>query len=224
MSVLEVEGLVFGWRRDEPLLRLPSLRLEAGEHLFIHGPSGSGKSTLLNLLAGALTPQAGHISLLGQPFSSLKSGARDVLRAAHMGYIFQMFNLLPYLSALDNVLLPCRFSPARRARAGGARADEAARQLLTELDIGPSLWPAHAMRLSTGQQQRVAAARALLGAPELVIADEPTSALDAELRDSFVNLLFTRCAAIGAALILVSHDPALAARFSRRLDVRDFHA
>jgi putative ABC transport system ATP-binding protein len=129
-----------------------------------------------------------------------------------VGVVFQQFNLLPYLTVLDNVLLPCRFSALRASRCVGGPA-AAAQALLQRSGLPAALWPRRADALSVGQQQRVAAARALIGGPELVIADEPTSALDAALRDDFMALLMDACAAAGSTLIFVSHDERLAARF-----------
>ncbi|MFN7088022.1 MAG: ABC transporter ATP-binding protein [Burkholderiales bacterium] len=198
-----------------PCLDLPALELAAGEQVFLHGPSGSGKSTLLNLLAGVLVPQGGELRVLDVDFRKLRGAVRDRFRADHIGLIFQQFNLIPYLPVRDNVLLPCRFSRRRATRAG--RPEEAAAQLLAQLDLDPALWARPAAALSVGQQQRVAAARALIGRPELVIADEPTSALDAARQAAFLDLLRRECAASGAALLFVSHDPQLAAHFDRTL-------
>ena len=204
---------------------IDALGVTAGRTLFLHGPSGGGKSTLLGLLAGVLLPRAGSVSLMGTAWSSLSGARRDAFRADHVGYIFQQFNLLPYLSVLDNVLLPCRFSALRRARAqvSGRPAAEAAQYLLRQVGLQPALWARPASRLSVGQQQRVAAARALIGRPELVIADEPTSALDAALRDDFMNLLLGECRAAGSTLVFVSHDERLAARFDARISLADIN-
>jgi putative ABC transport system ATP-binding protein len=166
-------------------------------------------------LAGVLLPRTGDLRILGQSLPQLSGAARDRFRADHIGLIFQQFNLIPYLSVLDNVLLPCRFSARRRERAGAPKA--AAERLLAHLDLDAALWHRAATALSVGQQQRVAAARALIGAPELLIADEPTSALDAERQTAFLDLLTRECAATGAALVFVSHDHRLAGRFSRTL-------
>ncbi len=162
-----------------------------------------------------LLADAGQVQLLGQDWRGLGAAARDRRRAAHLGVIFQQFNLLPYLSVLDNVRLPLRFSPerARRAAAG------AAERLLLRSGLGEALWQRPAGQLSVGQQQRVAAARALIGAPEVVIADEPTSALDEDRREAFMALLLDSCAEAGAALLFVSHDARLAARFHRSVDL-----
>ncbi|MCW5636248.1 MAG: ATP-binding cassette domain-containing protein [Rubrivivax sp.] len=214
--MLEVGGLRFGWPRAPDLLALDRLVLARGQRLFVHGPSGCGKSTLLALLAGVLPARAGHVRLLGEDWAALPAAARDARRADHVGVIFQQFNLLPYLSVLGNVLLPCRFSRRRAARCEGG-PEAAARRLLADVALPEELWGRPARRLSVGQQQRVAAARALVGAPELVIADEPTSALDAALRDDFMALLLRRCADSGAALVFVSHDERLAEAFDARL-------
>jgi putative ABC transport system ATP-binding protein len=220
IALIDLHHLRFAWPRErQDTLHIESLHLAAGESVFVHGPSGCGKSTLLGLLAGVLVPTAGSVSLLGQPWSSLGGAARDRLRADHVGYIFQQFNLLPYLSVLDNVRLPCRFSARRAQRAGDATLRS--HELLRQLELGAELWTRRADALSVGQQQRVAAARALIGRPELVIADEPTSALDANLRDGFMAALLRQCREAGSTLVFVSHDERLAAAFDRRLSLPD---
>ncbi|MEO0981339.1 MAG: ATP-binding cassette domain-containing protein, partial [Pseudomonadota bacterium] len=194
-----------------------------GERLFLRGPSGSGKSTLLGLIAGVAAPSAGRVHVLGRDMAKLGSAARDRMRADHLGVIFQMFNLLPYLSVAGNVALPCRFSARRRANVGGSPEAEAKR-LLARLGLeDPKLLARRALDLSVGQQQRVAAARALIGRPDIVIADEPTSALDADARDRFIELLSEEAAATGASLLFVSHDAALAGHFDRALDLAEIN-
>lgn len=217
--VIEVSALRFRWQRRAPLvLHLDRLTVTRGERLFIAGPSGSGKSTLLGLLAGVTVPEAGSVRVLDRALETLDGAARDRFRADHVGYIFQQFNLLPYLGLIDNVTLPCRFSARRRARAlarSPALAAEAHR-LLARLDLA-DLADGHrpATTLSVGQQQRVAAARALIGAPELLIADEPTSALDPDRRAAFIRLLFEECTEAGSTLVFVSHERTLAPLFDR---------
>ncbi len=219
--LVELEQVTFRWRAgDAPLLEIDALRVAPGERVFIEGPSGSGKSTLLSLLAGVVVPERGSVRVGAERLEAMGGAARDRYRADHVGYIFQLFNLIPYLSMVENVTLPCRFSARREARAserGGSARGEALR-LLEHLGMGE---PARAARpvteLSVGQQQRVAAARALIGGPELVIADEPTSSLDAAHRAAFLELLFRECAAAGSALVFVSHDRSLAALFERTL-------
>jgi putative ABC transport system ATP-binding protein len=216
--VIDIHNLRFAWPggsgRSRDTLDIPALHVANGETVFLYGPSGCGKSTLLGLLAGVLVPTAGTVQLMGRPWSALGGPARDRLRADHVGYIFQQFNLLPYLSVVDNVRLPCRFSARRAQRAGDAAAG--ARALLAQVGLPEDHWGRRADALSVGQQQRVAAARALIGMPELVIADEPTSALDAALRDDFMAVLLAQCRAAGSTLVFVSHDERLAVHFDRR--------
>ena len=188
------------------------------ERVFLHGPSGSGKTTLLGLVAGVLAPQQGRVGVLGRDLARLSGAARDALRASHVGYVFQLFNLIPYLTVAENVALPCRLSAERRARLGGVPLDDAVRAIADELGIAPLLGE-RVPALSVGQQQRVAAARALIGAPELVVADEPTSALDADRRERFLDLLFRSCARAGATLLFVSHDRSLEPRFDRAVSL-----
>ena len=197
-------------------LDIAELALAPGERMLVVGHSGCGKSTLLSLAAGVLLPGHGRVELLRQDWKALRAGHRDRRRVDHVGYIFQQFNLLPYLRVIDNVLLPCRFSALRRHRARtGSQAAAAARTLLDGLGLPAALWERPAAELSVGQQQRVAAARALIGNPELVIADEPTSALDEGRRDAFMALLLRRCADSGTGLLFVSHDLRLAPHFDR---------
>ena len=220
-AIVSCRDIVFRWRPAEPVvLNLPRLVIARGERLFVAGPSGSGKSTLLGLLAGVTKAEQGTVTILGQPLEKLSSAGRDRFRADHLGYIFQLFNLLPYLSVLENVVLPCRFSRRRRARAiaNSGSVGEEARRLLAHLEMADSaLLGRPVLDLSVGQQQRVAAARALIGGPELVLADEPTSALDYDRREAFIRLLFQECAAQQASLVFVSHDPGLESLFDRSL-------
>ena len=214
-----ISGLRFRWRANRPwVLDIPAFHLANGERLFLAGPSGSGKSTLLALIAGVCRPTEGRVTVLDAELTTRSGPARDRFRADHLGVIFQMFNLLPYLSVLDNVTLPCRFSARRRARAVAAAGSLAAeaRRLLAHLGLDePGLAQRPAAELSVGQQQRVAAARALIGGPDLIVADEPTSALDTDRRLDFIDLLRQECASLGAALLFVSHDRTLAGHFDR---------
>jgi putative ABC transport system ATP-binding protein len=215
-AVIELQGVEFAWNPRGPLvLSIERLAVMRGERLFLKGASGSGKSTLLNLLGGVVTPRAGSVRVLGRELAALSGAQRDRFRADHIGYVFQLFNLVPYLSVLDNVLLPLRFSPLRRGRLGGRDARAEAERLVTHLGLGSELLDRRATELSVGQQQRVAAARALIGSPELVIADEPTSALDADTRALFIRLLHAECEARGTTLVFVSHDGALEGLFDR---------
>ena len=222
-SIIGMTDVCFTWPvRPRFTLRVSDFQLQAGERVLLIGPSGSGKSTFLSLLAGIVQADSGQIEVLGQDLVTMKGAARDKFRADHMGIIFQMFNLLPYGSVTDNVLLPLSFSSERRGRAvarGGATAE--ALRLLKSLGLEDGLIKgASAAGLSVGQQQRVAAARALIGAPQLIIADEPTSSLDRDRQRAFLDLLFAEMATVNASLVMVSHDESLAGRFDRvqRLD------
>ena len=220
---IEIRDLRFAYRAGREVLRLDELTVAAGERLFLHGPSGSGKTTLLGLIAGVLLPTAGRVSILGQDLATLRPSARDAFRGVHLGYLFQLFNLIPWLSVRENIALPCRLHRARRERLGTESIDAATGRLAGALGLGALLDRA-VTDLSVGQQQRVAAARALIGAPDLVIADEPTSALDTDRRDRFLELLFEQCASAGATLLFVSHDLSLGTRFDRVIHLPELDA
>lgn len=224
--VICLRDLRFRWPRGAaPCLDLPALDLAAGERVFLYGPSGSGKSTLLSLIGGVVKAEAGRVEVLGAELGGLTQAARDRHRADQLGFIFQQFNLIPYLSGRDNILLACRFSRARRARiaAAGASIAGEVERLAGHLDLPAALLDQPAAELSVGQQQRVAAARALLGRPPLIVADEPTSALDADRQKAFLDLLLAECRDAGAALLFVSHDIRLAGRFDRQLSLADIN-
>lgn len=222
-TAVEISGLRYSWKSGVPVLDVPSFTVAPGERLFLQGPSGSGKSTLLGILGGVLVPEAGTVRVLDTDLGTLRPAARDRFRADHVGFVFQMFNLLPYLSVVDNVTLAAAFSRRRRDRAGPDPRGEA-RRLLAALGLGTGSQLGRSVgELSMGQQQRVAAARALFGRPELLIADEPTSALDAGTRDSFLRLLMEECAAASATLVFVSHDAALGHLFDRRVSLPDIN-
>ena len=225
-ALLELDNLGFAWPGQAELLDIPAFALARGETLFLKGPSGSGKTTLLGLLGGVQRPQRGSVKLLGEDIAQMKSARRDHFRVDHTGYIFQQFNLLPFLSVRENVELPCHFSRSRSERATlrhGSVA-RAAETLLRHLGLGDAtLIERRADSLSIGQQQRVAAARALIGQPELLIADEPTSALDSDAREAFLQLLFAECREAGASLLFVSHDQSLAPLFDRSVSLADLN-
>lgn len=221
--LIELTDINFCWpQSDRPVIDLQKLVFHKAEHVFIQGASGSGKSTLLNIIGGVLPVQRGTVEVLGNNISQLSAAPRDKLRADHIGFIFQQFNLIPYLSILENVVLPCRFSPIRSQksikRSGSVESE--ARYLLSHLytDSGPDLHQ-RVTDLSVGQQQRVAAARALMGQPELIIADEPTSSLDFDSRQVFMDLLFNEVKNSDSTLLFVSHDPAHQALFHRCIDM-----
>ena len=216
---LSLSDVHFAWPgKGGFALSCPAFVLAPGERVLLLGSSGSGKSTLLSLICGIATPQRGQVLIAGTDMGALRAGARDRFRAARIGVIFQQFNLLPYASVADNILLPLRFAPERRARAADAIAE--ARRLCMAIGLPDNLLYMPAGRLSVGQQQRVAVVRALIGAPPLIVADEPTSALDAATQDAFLQLLFDQVADAGSSLLMVSHDERLGAHFDRvvRLD------
>ncbi|WP_430817584.1 ABC transporter ATP-binding protein [Carboxylicivirga sp. RSCT41] len=220
--MINIRNLRFSWSdQDTSLFNFHSLSVIQGEHLFLSGPSGSGKSTLLNLIGGVIVPQKGEVEILGTVINKLKDAERDSFRADHIGYIFQQFNLVPYLSVVDNITLPCRFS-GRRYRAAMHQSKsirEEAVRLLERLGMDINAMNKPVTELSTGQQQRVAAARALIGKPEIVIADEPTSALDAHTQEAFLNLLFYEARSWNTTIVFVSHDQRLAKLFDRTEEI-----
>jgi len=225
--IVHMRNVQFGWRSDSTLLSIRDFRIARGERVFLRGPSGSGKSTLLGLIGGVLTPRFGNIQVDGQQFTGRNSAWRDRFRADHIGYIFQMFNLVPYLSVLDNVMLPAGFSTARarRAASNGLSLQEEARRLLEALGLSEaSQGSGNVLELSQGQQQRVAVARALFGRPALIIADEPTSSLDTDAREQFLDLLMSECKHAGSTLLFVSHDTRLSSLSDRTLALSDINA
>lgn len=225
--VVNITGLRYTWPKAiSPVLDIDHFCVDQKELLFVIGASGSGKSTLLGLITGILLPQQGDVNVLGQKISTLKGSTRDRFRADNIGYIFQLFNLIPYLSVVENVILPCQFSAIRKKNAllhASTLNDEALR-LLDSLNLkDPEILDKPVVELSVGQQQRVAAARALIGSPDLVIADEPTSSLDSDHRESFLKLLFDECSKSGSALIFVSHDNTLAPLFDRVVELQQIN-
>jgi len=220
MTPIAIKSLHFCWPgTSKPILDVEKFDLHAQEKVMLRGPSGSGKSTLLSAIAGVIDVPETSVHVAGTDVGGLSGSDRDRFRADHLGIIFQVFNLLPWLSAVDNVLLPCRFS-ARRRKNVVEDPMKAAMRLLGELGLTDrKLLNGPASALSIGQQQRVAAARALIGSPEVVLADEPTSALDEEAKDAFVELLLKECNESGASLLFVSHDRTLEKHFDRTVEL-----
>ena len=225
--MIELDNVTFKWHKNDakPTLNIPTLRIDKGEHIFLHGPSGAGKSTLLALLAGINTPSSGNIRILNRDLNTLSNTQRDVFRAENIGYIFQNFNLLPYLTPIENVTLGCEFSKSRKQKALQQTTElkpslqKEAIRLLTALGLNESYHSKDVASLSIGQQQRVAAARAFIGSPELIIADEPTSALDTANRESFIKLLFEQAKRANSTLVFVSHDETLKPLFNRAISL-----
>ncbi|AFY00744.1 ABC transporter ATP-binding protein [Bdellovibrio bacteriovorus] len=208
--------------QKNPTLHVPEFTVKKGEELFLYGPSGTGKTTLLEILAGVLRPTSGTVQILGRDFLKMSDSERDSFRAEHMGYVFQSFNLIPYLSVRENIELPLHLSPARKARLGSVDTEMVIRALCGNLGISELLEKA-VTELSVGQQQRVAVARALLGKPDLLLADEPTSALDADHREKFLKLLFELAELYGTTVVFVSHDRSIEKLFTRSISLESIN-
>jgi len=208
--VLSARGIgktVKSGANDLVILREIDLAVTRGEALAVVGASGSGKSTLLAILAGLDTPSTGSVELDGQDLFAVDEDQRARLRAANVGFVFQSFQLLPALTALENVMLPLELS-------NDAKAEELARQVLERVGLGERLhhYPKH---LSGGEQQRVALARAFVVRPKVLLADEPTGSLDADSGTEIIKLLFEMNREYGTTLVMVTHDESLAARCGR---------
>ncbi|ESQ12558.1 MAG: ATP-binding cassette domain-containing protein [Thiohalocapsa sp. PB-PSB1] len=197
------------------------LQIHAGEAVAIVGASGSGKSTLLGLLAGLDQASSGHIELCGESLSLLDEDARAALRSGRVGFVFQSFQLLPTLTALENVLLPLELNAAKHG-AAMRPIKSLARDALARVGLAPRAGH-YPRQLSGGEQQRVAIARAFAPSPQILFADEPTGNLDQGTGERIIELLFELRADREAALVLVTHDHALASRCNRRLLMQDGH-
>ena len=221
--IFEVKNLKYSYPGDSKLtLNISEFHINRGDRLFLHGPSGSGKTTLLEILAGVLLPQEGEVHAMGLDFMAMSTRERDEFRAEHMGYVFQNFNLLPYLTVQENVELPLQLSPARRARLKSVDSEMVIRALCGTLGIA-DLLKKNVNEISVGQQQRVAVARALLGKPDILLADEPTSALDADHREKFLRLLFEMADLYGTTVVFVSHDRGIEPLFSRTVSLNQIN-
>jgi len=217
---LEITDVAYRWPgRAGFSLAIPRLAVAQGESVLLLGESGSGKSTLLSLICGTILPDQGRVCIAGTDITTLPGSSRDKIRAEQIGVIFQQFNLLPFGSVMDNILLPLRFAPTRRKRVGDAHAE--ASHLCSALGLPTGVTDAKTTALSVGQQQRVAVARALIGQPPLIIADEPTSALDANSQAAFLDVMFDQMTTHDTSLLMVSHDPRLGARFDRIIRMED---
>jgi putative ABC transport system ATP-binding protein len=213
MALVEIENLSKVYHKgaqEVPVLRDLNLSVAAGEFLALMGPSGSGKTTLLNLIAGIDRPSGGAIRVGGQDLSHLSRNRLAAWRASHVGYIFQLYNLIPVLTAFENVELPLLLLPLSRAE----------RRKRVEIALGAvgilDRYDHYPRQLSGGQEQRVAIARAIVADPTIIVADEPTGDLDAETADATLNLLTRLNEELGKTLVMVTHDPR-AASAARRL-------
>ncbi|MDC7223510.1 MAG: ABC transporter ATP-binding protein [Spirochaetales bacterium] len=216
--MIRIENIRFDWVPGTKLINIPELSVEKGEKVLIKGESGSGKTTLLTLLTGIQTVNEGILEVDGVELKSLKPAQRDRFRGDHLGYIFQQFNLIPYLSIEGNIQAALTFSERKRSREQ-ENVGEKIDSLLEELGLSHAK-DKPVRELSIGQQQRVALARALMGRPALIIADEPTSSLDGKNRVGFMNLLIKECEKEGTTLLVVSHDPEIDEHFDR---IVEFH-
>ncbi|GAB4010366.1 MAG: ABC transporter ATP-binding protein [Bdellovibrio sp.] len=216
MNSVEISQLQFSYSSGPTVLDIKYFSIKSGEKIFIYGPSGTGKSTLLNLLSGVLSPRTGSLKILDQDITKISQGGRDTFRGKNIGYIFQSFNLIPYLSVEENILLGKHFR--------GAPNDIKNRchHLARDLNIFEHL-SKKASQLSLGQQQRVACARALIEKPSIVIADEPTSSLDQKNTDEFMELLIKEWNELKFTLIFVSHDMDLAKYFDRKVALSEIN-
>lgn len=217
MTIITIENLFFKYNKNnEFAIHLDHFSMEKSNRIFLEGPSGCGKTTFLNILTGLLTPSQGTVRILNTDITTLSAIQCDRFRADHFGIIFQLFNLIPYLSVIENIVLPCTFSKVKTKKVltRALSLEEEASRLCHDLDITPSLRNTPVHRLSIGQQQRVAIARAMMGQPELIIADEPTSALDDDRKHHFMNLLLNECQKYNISLIFVSHDTTLTSHFN----------
>ena len=211
--LINLNQVKFGYSGEpnSDVLNLSSWQVQSGESVLLIGSSGSGKSTLLNLLSGILTPVSGEVSVAGYALESLSDRQRDRFRATQIGYVAQSFNLIPYLSAIDNIKLMHYF-----AQGSGKQNNELGIEpLLLELNIPETQWHKPVSQLSVGQQQRVAIARAIVNKPKLLIADEPTSSLDQNNRDNFMSILMKAADAHEMTIVFVSHDLTLSDYFQR---------
>ena len=216
-QILQVRGLRKTFEADEApvrALRGVDLTVEKGEFAAVIGPSGCGKSTLLNLIAGIDTPSSGEIVLAGEPLTGKDENGLALMRRKHIGFVFQFFNLLETMSALENVVLPAVVAGASRGR-----AESRARDLLDVLGLGAKASDFPSV-LSGGQRQRLAIARALANEPTLLLADEPTGALDSEGGAEILEL-FRRLQMDGQAILLVTHDERVAAAAECVVSMKD---
>ena len=215
-NLIEIKNLEFSYEQ-ESILRIPDWNLKKHSQIFLQGASGSGKSTFLEILSGVLKAQKGTYHFDQQEVSLMSDSQRDQLRLNKISLVFQNFNLIPYLSVKENILLP--FSLGAKFPSSPRETQRLMDQLLSELGI-ESLKNQKAQNISHGQAQRVAAIRAFIKQPLLLLADEPTSALDENSREAFLKVLFQLCEKMKTTLIFVSHDTTLKPMFTQNLSIK----
>lgn len=217
--MISIQNLRFRYSEGDFALHVPELVVEDGERVAVIGPSGSGKTTLLNLIAGIRTPQSGRVMTRETDIGELEDGARRDFRIRHIGLVFQEFELLEYLSVLDNILLPYRINRSLKlTREVRQRAAELAKEVGISGHLGRFV-----TRLSQGERQRVSVCRALLAQPGLILADEPTGNLDPTNKDRVLDILMEYVDRHEATLVTVTHDHDLLPRFERVVDFRQFY-
>lgn len=216
--MIEVRNLEYSYGVGEFHLNVPGLAIERASRTACIGPSGSGKTTLLNLIAGILTPQQGCVVTNGVMVNQLRDAERREFRITNIGLVFQEFELLEYLSVLDNILLSYRINPALRL---DPSVRERAAALAEQMGIGDKL-RRHPSKLSQGERQRVAVCRAVLPEPALLLTDEPTGNLDPANKGRVLDLILQHVAQSGATLVTVTHDRDLLGHFDRVIDIKDF--
>ena len=221
LNAIDLNNVEFSYSEnaDKNTLKIKSWQVKQGQQLFMHGPSGSGKSTLLNLICGLTLPNKGDIHLFEQSLNNMSNRQRDKFRASHIGYIFQKFNLIDYLSAVENIKLANYLSPKSTPENFLVQIHK----ILTSLNLSIKDWNRPVNQLSVGQQQRVGIARALINKPKLIIADEPTSSIDQASRDSFISLLSSMCQQHNSTLLFVSHDMNLRKHFDSSIALTDIN-
>jgi putative ABC transport system ATP-binding protein len=213
---ISIKNLKYFYKNKKPVLDIELLEIATGSKVFLYGPSGCGKTTLLSIIAGIINVQHGSVKIFDIECVGLKAAKRDALRANYIGYIFQMFNLIPYLNVKDNILLPSLLNESLAKNIHPLSVGERCNEITHSLNIH-NLLTQKVTELSIGQQQRVAAARALLGYPKLLICDEPTSALDMQQKEFFLNKLFAQCEKQQTTLVVVSHDQSLKSYFNKQI-------
>ncbi|MEM0945965.1 MAG: ABC transporter ATP-binding protein [Pseudomonadota bacterium] len=218
--MVELKDIEFSYREGRFRLQIPSLTVAEGEHVAVVGPSGTGKTTLLNLVSGIIRPSAGSLRVAGVPLETRSDDALRHFRASTVGFVFQDFALLDYLSARENILYPYRISPALRLN---TEVRQRAETLADQVGLGQKL-ERHPTALSQGEQQRVAICRALVTQPKLVLSDEATGNLDPDNKTLILDLLFKQAALAGASVLAVTHDHALLPRFDRVIDFAAFQS
>jgi len=216
-TAISLENVRYRYPKTQSdVIRIKQWQVEKGDHVFIHGRSGSGKTTLLNVLTGILSSQSKGVSIFGQNIADLSQRQRDRFRAKNIGVVFQQFNLVPYLSVLENIELAAYF-----AKTPQDTINKRYPELFAGLQLPLKLADQRADQLSVGQQQRVAIARALINQPQLLIVDEPTSALDNEAKHSFMTMLMNSVKNNNTTLIFVSHDKGLKSFFTSHISMEE---